>query len=357
MKSTDSKISSIENSPEKVTIRTEIIDQTLKMIDCLPRKLGFHAATLPAESWYFEKSLLQMIRNYHKDLPVQIDGVEKKNHTALKSIKNMPEQCRLTYGAFSSFLSNKIEASSSGINYLMKCKDEEVKKLQLLWADYCITAHREDMVEFVEWVGKYVEQGLIYTTVSLKSRGKKGSYVKTAMKFAGKWYQVNKKNEDATEARNAIVAFLLNEMKKTHQNVKMVYNVLYHGGKLGSTPMLTVGFAVNLPENEIKCIDDVRRNSELKARRVQTAYRMEKNNWKLLKRGRPVSVRKSQARKFVDKNLSMKLSKIRMKYASYTIPEKRKIADGLGMSLRCLGAMMAHLTGKFLARRMQYHMA
>lgn len=348
------KIKSIEMSAAKNRIRIEIANQ----VTCFASKLTipeqFKGLTLPAESWFFENILKDMFEKQIGTNKLTIDGVEQDYKVALKSLVNMPEGFHLAKCSFDEFIKFKSKPSKSGVNYMTKEPSKEGPDYDFVWADYCSNAHHNDIDQLVNIAQNHMPfGGLLYATFCVKSRAKGNNYIEYAKRFRSKKYRVNTKNNDSTEVTKAVTEFINQELNKIpEKTAKMIYNVLYHGGHSCRTPMVTVGFLIGsiYAQEEtftITPIVDVRRDSKLKLRRWQTAFKLKgKKAWMAR-----VTKGKLPSKNEDSPQLKAALYRYEKKWKGLTSEKKNKIANKYGLSHRQFASKIAWLHGKLAKKR------
>ena len=348
------KTKSIETSPEKASIRNDIVSQNLQNLVRM-EKLGKHISTingltLPAKKWFFEHNFINHIGNafFLANKPqVHFYGVEKEAKFIDQTFKNMPQSCHIVKGMLHEFIDNEVQFKTNGVGQILDTPRRVPIIFDFYWADYCLTPNMKNIEQFVQVLNNNIKHGLAYITFSLNLRGRKEGF----------------QNEFSCYDKNKLIAVVNAINRCISKNVKgkkvnLTYKVLYAGGESERTPMITIGFSVGIPANAIRVIDEDRmtKKRELKSHRANFVNKLQNNTYKTAMqdhRGRP---RKSAKKIITPEQIRLEAAVTRWESKWDSLKgnneKKAKIAAKYGVSLHSFGSMIACRHGKFVEKRL-----
>lgn len=305
------KTASIENNIEKNNRRLEINEQVINWLHHT-KSSELNVASLPAEHWYAEHMLNNMLERSH--LPhlksVTFHGAEYKDENALLCIKNIPENGTLFNTSLHYMITRKKEFRKSGVGYITEEERIDDMIYNFIWADYCGNPNATLLRHVCEYMNR-MKSGMFYVTFSLSFR-------------RGKRY-----------SDKAII----NKILETVPKANLCYKVLYRGGEYNRSNMITVGFYIGnkLPKYMYVINKDIRESKQRhKNGQVFQVYR---NDQSLLsgskKRGRKPKVVKSGS-----KTTPEQKEEIRKLLAQGL--KNDVISNKLNIPRRCVGATASH---------------
>tara|TARA_R110002126_G_scaffold253231_1_gene396267 strand:- start:2147 stop:3211 length:1065 start_codon:yes stop_codon:yes gene_type:complete len=246
------KISGIELNVEKNNRRVEISTQKIEWLR-LTKTCNLLSASLPAENWYAENLMCNMIEM--ACLPhlknVEFHGMERNRSVALSSLKTLPKNATIINNTLHYALTRKVTINKNiGVGYvdeLAKCSD---MPYNFIFADYCCPINGLLIKHSGEYMGRMTD-GTFYITLGLHSR--KAGGTKQICKLLRLSYN---------NIAESLPKRLIGNAKRNGSRARLIYRVLYNGGKRGSTSMITLGFMIgNGDISKIGIIDkDIRIN-------------------------------------------------------------------------------------------------
>jgi len=261
----ENKVSSIENTPSKSNIRSDISGQGMQLAK-VNKLTNLTVVSLPAEQYFFEKALQARLANnfgYLETIPsVKFHCAEKEKTILKKGILHRPDDCTISCMTIEKLLSNSIYFNKAGFGRINKFKGEMINNYNLLWADYCKHPDKKSIDEIIKIAShNQMKNALYYVTYSL-CRTEYLAIIKKLKGNATKGIQV------------AIENYILNRFQKyCNKKAKLVYSVIYMGG-VNST-MITVG--IHIGNKRIDIVkEDRRENKSLKAKN-KSLYNSAKN--------------------------------------------------------------------------------
>lgn len=353
---TSLKIKSIENTAEKSKVRQDyigLINQHLyhREKEGNPIK-EITSLSLPAESWFFEKGLLNSNNTafYRRTKPtMKFDGVDWGFQTSLEALENMPENSTITGScSFEDFLKYETIIKKNGysrVNY--DAPRKSALKYYNVWADFCNDATLQRLKDYVNIIRRNIDMGFAGITVKLSSR-KKGSCKE---EYIGR-FKGYCNSKDRAKAIEVTINKLLHN--SGYSTAHCVYSVQYPGGEAGRSRMLTLIYAVNIPK---QALIPIREDRTIKSTLVQTrklfVSRLRKNGrWdiKLGKQGR----KKGKAKKILtpeEKRVISATGRWEKVWGMISREKKMKVASKYGKSLHSFGSMIAHYHGELRKKK------
>jgi len=222
----------MQNNGTKGNVRHSLLMQVNEFQKVI--KNPIHALELPAEYWIFTKYLMQTLGTRLAKV-YALEG--SANTEVFKAVAaNKPK-------------SSKIELWPRKINLNEFIADYAlILKLNVIWADYC--GHPAyvnvktgeytfpNMDTFVNFVNESNSPALYYMTFCCNAMH---------LKFGVKGLK-NALNPAAADIPSAIIDKLdaLLQQSRVSHKAKLIFKFAYMGGKAAITPMLTIGYAVNV---------------------------------------------------------------------------------------------------------------
>lgn len=361
-KATDKKINSIEQTPEKAKVRTDINTLVLQLLlyresNNNPLKI-VDVLSLAAEEWYFEHGLSNAIKNnpfLNKKPEFTFSSVEMKLRTAAKSLLNMPVNATLvgdcTLDKYLKYETLYRKNGHGEINLSMP-RTSPIN-FDLIWADYCISANvamLEGYVLMMKNNVKFLEEGLVGITINLHARPQNDKA------YAKRFKQYSNKKTPYEAIKDTIA-----KMLKIHKvnNVNLIYDVVYAGGESKHSTMLTLFYSVNVPKKVIKPIVENRRDfdRDLKMSRYQLASRIIRTRkWNVPRQGqKSTTSTTAYAKKKIaspeQKRLDNAVSKYEKIWDMLSKEKKEKLATKYGVSFESFRSRVACRHGKFKAKK------
>lgn len=347
---TEKKTDSIEQTVEKANVRFDIVGQIMQYLhykESINQPVNLvESVTLCAEHWYQENLLNNAIRNSSlKNIPeVKIHGVEFEKSVAELALKNRPANADITCCALEDYYKYETLVSKTGTSFLQNYEREFPLSLNFLWNDYCRPVNTLLMKNFVDNISDNMKEGLAYVTFNLKPRQKGG-----AQKVLADLAEFSKAKKLAKAVRIAFNRFFNRYAREL--NIRCIYDVVYGGGSIGNTTMITLGFAVNLPEATIKTIEENRMEikNETRMSNYQAYMKMKtRKKWQCGRIGRPKVAKTSEQVK-----LDMAVYRWESKWGQISKEKKIKIAAKYGVNFKAFGSRVAWYHGKLGSKNMQ----
>lgn len=324
------KVSSIENSREKNVVRIEMDSQICQYIKVFAKRYEATPLTMrcfPAENWYQETALLAMLRNpffFDKVKPmVQFYGIESVKKTAEESLKMKPECATLTCCSLEDFIKYKVHFNQFGAGFVTDTERDSKVYFDVEWNDCCCEFDKEALAIFTDSI-KNTRQGLRYITFKITTRKRGGTLSYLSSLYGRKYKKMSKDG--------AVRAIIEDEIARVapQQRVKLIYCCVYGGGGNGSTPMITLGFSVNVPNNAITPLFSNRMDEcrEVKTKTRNFIYKMqEQKTWEM----KPRKTRKGWAKKTTCNQSIIEKNRLRKKVKTRLLRgwTSEKIADNL----------------------------
>ena len=363
------KLESIENTVEKSLVRDDIDFQRHQFINYLLNdyrtgnwegkingwlncadELPYKGMVLGGANFFNERLAINSAkRSFGSKVVMRFDSAEYDPNVFLRAVKRLPENCTIVHGEFDALTDNKTEYRSYGIGRVMDDRKDGLADCPAdeIWADYCMTASKEMAKSSAKHIAHNIDRGLYYLTMFVGCRQKGG----VDYKFGKLKAICNSKSNDPAEIMADLIRHYLMTRQEYRGEISLVYNVRYNGGANGSSIMVTLGFAVNLPKNLITPIIENRQEIEQKRKsRMNNHYfRLKREGVDALftdERGRPPT--KSKTVPVCDKAYISLCRKIYKRWAK-GVPNK-KIAAQLGVSARQVGSTIAWLSPKHVAK-------
>jgi len=288
-------VSHIEESVEKNNVRANMTQQVIQFAHLLGKQtvdpITLIIASLPASRWVFERMIRDVVPNSFlidkSRINITCYGAERDSNVFVNSVKRTPENCFIGRLPFEHLLSKPL-VERSGV--LFVDENNMPNQFQLIpnvvWADYCGDIYNRGGKKNSKkhFFFPLEESAMQIKDMQEKLNGKGGVYYVT--------YQVNSRWING--GRNAIlrrmgskvnartvsegIPQMIETYLKKHgvKNVHRIFNVVYGGGKIESTKMITLGFSVNLAKNDIKPVEEnrVEARSKQKVKQGQVVYRV-----------------------------------------------------------------------------------
>ena len=348
MKETTEKTTdSIEQTVEKANIRYDIVDQEKQYL-AYKESIGqpvstVESVTLCAEHWYFENLLNNAIKHSSlKNIPeVKLHGVEGKKSVAELALKNRPANADITCCMLDEYYKFETLVSKTGTGFIQEVERERPLLLNFIWNDYCCPVNLELMKAFVDNVSDTMKEGLAYVTFNLKLRQKGGQ--KKALKDLEDFSKAKKLAKAVRIAFNRFFNRYAREL-----DIRCVYDVVYGGGAIGNTTMITLGFAVNLPEKAIKPIQEDRMEikNEIRLSNYQAYKKMEsRKKWTCGRIGKPKKQKTPE-----EIRVDMAVYRWESEWDNISKEKKIKVAEKYGVNVRTFRCKVAWYHGKLANR-------
>jgi hypothetical protein len=229
--SLESKVSGLENNPEKAIIRQDINSQTRQFVENFNVKI-LSCITLPAKEYFFEKALEANFKNFptSNKCSVHFNCAEKSPKIMKLGLLVRPECCTISLLPIEDLISKPIALDKNRIGRV----DNNAKRItdyNFLWADYCQRPHRKVINSVVEKIAtKKNHDGHYYFTFSLTRDGERNLIKNMKAPFS---YGIQK----------AVNNYVLNQFhKKCDKKARLIYSVLYKGGR--NSKMITLGIII-----------------------------------------------------------------------------------------------------------------
>jgi hypothetical protein len=261
------KLESIENTPEKSLVRNNLTLQRRRfiqhLIDHPTNTLGhvnYTGVSLGGTSFFNEKLAIDSAKQeFGEKVKMQFHSAEYKHYVYLRACKNLPENCTIVEGELDNLIANETEYKSNGLGRIIDKLNNRTKTFDEIWADYCMTASKEMAKSGARHISFNIKSGLYYLTMYVGCREKGGN----DYKFRKLKAISGSKSNDAGEIMADLIRHYL-ERYGWKGRLDLVYNVRYNGGANGSSTMVTIGFAVNLPKGLITPIVENRQEVDQK---------------------------------------------------------------------------------------------
>ena len=342
------KTDSIEQTVEKNTIRHDLVtlvEQYLHYKETRRNPIKtFNSLTLPAANWYYEKMLQTSIARafFLGEKPLMFfHGVEVDKHVAVQSLRHLPRNCSITKCTLKEFLTNEHRTNNLGVGEITETLRSDSLNLNFAWADYCCVITPELIEDFAKMINNHIKEGIGAVTFCIKTRSKGGNkkIIRSLRKYC--------KSPNLSQAVKVSVNAVLRRYVR-NKSVKCIYEVVYGGGKLGNTHMITLAYSVNIPAKAITPIKEnrIEKKNEIRSGRYQASKKMEAmRGWKITCRRPKAEKTKEQIR------VEMAVDRWEKKWHSLTKEKKQKIVDKYGVGLRAFACMVACRHGKFAEKR------
>lgn len=344
---------SIEQTVEKANVRFDLVNQFMQYLaykESINQPVEkVESVTLCAEHWYHENLLNNAIRNSClKNIPeVKLHGVESEKSVAELALKNRPANADITCCTLEDYYKYETLVSKTGTSFIQAMEREFPLTLNFLWNDYCRPVNTLLMKNFVDNVSDTMKEGLAFVTFNLKPRQKGGQ--KKALKDLSEFSKAKKLAKAVRTTFNRLFNRYARELK-----IRCIYDVVYGGGAIGNTTMITLGFAVNVPEKAIKTIEENRMDikNEVRLSNYQAYKKMQsRKKWQCGRVGRQKKVKNPEQVK-----LDMAVLRWEGKWDKISAEKKIKIAKKNGVGVRSFGCRVAWYHGK-LANRSETKLA
>jgi len=338
-KATEQKIKSIELTVEKNNIRNDIasiVNQYFLYRERIKKPItSWHSLGLPAHNWFFENLLKSSVDNafYLKKKPeLYFDGVDMEKDVATISLRNMPRNSTITCCSFADFLRNKNVVNKIGVSEIVKDqpRDNPVQ-YDFAWPDYCCPPTIELIKDFAKMIQNNIEMGQAALTFCLKIREAGGNQGKL---------ESLKKYCSSPNLRTA-VRVTVNLMLRKYapgKKCECVYDVVYGGGRIGNTTMITLLYNINIPKNVIKPIseDRVEKKNEIASSRYQASKRMERiRGWKIRSSKPKAELSPAQLR------IRSAVDRWESKWNKLDDDKKGRVAEKYKVTMRSFASMVA----------------
>ena len=230
---TQKELDGLQHNGNKATVRHYLVVQTLAFQKLIGKPIK--ALELPASEWYFTKALMQTLRGKLAKAYAVEGHSDKKVFAKVKA--NIPKNDKVE------LYPDRMDIDEFIANFA------EILGVNVLWPDYCSHPAAVNlktgeysfpkMDTFINFIKETKRPVLYFMTFKLNA---------TQLKFGIKGLK-KALSPSAPDMSTAVIRKLteLLQKNKLMPKIRLVLHFSYMGGAKARSPMITLGYAINLP--------------------------------------------------------------------------------------------------------------